>query len=68
MFAGTNQSFSLWVVRNCSSKTLRRRVKEGAIPAFEKLINQDKVLAILGPTLSNSALAADPIAQDKKSA
>lgn len=43
-----------------------RSVKEGAIPAFEKLIGTDKVVAILGPTLSNSALAADPIAQDKK--
>jgi branched-chain amino acid transport system substrate-binding protein len=43
-----------------------RSVKEGAIPAFEKLIGQDKVIAILGPTLSNSAQAADPIAQDKK--
>ncbi|MGE3271255.1 MAG: ABC transporter substrate-binding protein, partial [Chloroflexota bacterium] len=43
-----------------------RSVKEGAIPAFEKLINVDKVPAILGPTLSSSALASDPIAQDKK--
>jgi branched-chain amino acid transport system substrate-binding protein len=43
-----------------------RSVKEGAISAFEKLINQDKVVAILGPTLTNSALAADPIAQEKK--
>ncbi len=43
-----------------------RSVKEGAIAAFEKLINQDKVVAILGPTLSNSAKAADPIAQEKK--
>jgi branched-chain amino acid transport system substrate-binding protein len=39
--------------------------KEGAIAAFTKLIEQDKVLAILGPTLSNSALASDPIAQGK---
>lgn len=43
-----------------------RSTKEGAIAAFEKLINQDKVVAILGPTLSNSAVAADPMAQDKK--
>ena len=43
-----------------------RSTKEGAIAAFEKLINQDKVVAILGPTLSNSAKAADPIAQEKK--
>jgi branched-chain amino acid transport system substrate-binding protein len=43
-----------------------RSTKEGAIAAFEKLINQDKVPAILGPTLSNSAKAADPIAQERK--
>ena len=30
---------------------------------FQRLISQDKVVAILGPTLSNSAFAADPIAQ-----
>lgn len=38
--------------------------KEQAISVFEKLINQDGVVAILGPTLSNSAFAADPIAQE----
>jgi branched-chain amino acid transport system substrate-binding protein len=43
-----------------------RSVKEGAIPAFEKLIGQDRVPAILGPTLSNSARAAHPIAQDRQ--
>ena len=31
--------------------------KKQAISAFEKLIKQDKVAAILGPTLSNSAFA-----------
>ncbi len=30
---------------------------------FQRLIRQDKVIAILGPTLSNSAFAADPLAQ-----
>jgi branched-chain amino acid transport system substrate-binding protein len=30
---------------------------------FQRLIHQDKVVAILGPSLSNSAFAADPIAQ-----
>jgi branched-chain amino acid transport system substrate-binding protein len=30
---------------------------------FQRLIRQDKVLAILGPSLSTSAFAADPIAQ-----
>ncbi|MBM2812436.1 MAG: amino acid/amide transporter substrate-binding protein, family [Chloroflexi bacterium] len=43
-----------------------RSTKEGAQAAFEKLINQDKVVALLGPTLSANALAADPIAQAKK--
>lgn len=38
--------------------------KEQAISVFEKLINQDEVVAILGPTLSNSAFAADPVAQE----
>lgn len=38
--------------------------KAQAINVFQKLINQDKVAAILGPTLSNSAFAADPIAQE----
>ncbi len=33
------------------------------INVFQKFINQDKVLAIIGPTLSNVALAADPVAQ-----
>jgi branched-chain amino acid transport system substrate-binding protein len=30
---------------------------------FQRLIHQDQVVAILGPSLSNSAFAADPIAQ-----
>ena len=38
--------------------------KAQSINAFQKLINQDKVVAILGPTLSNSAFAADPVAQE----
>jgi branched-chain amino acid transport system substrate-binding protein len=40
--------------------------KEEAINAFKKLIFQDKVLMVFGPTLSNSAQAADPIAQSAK--
>lgn len=40
--------------------------KAQAINVFQKLINQDKVVAILGPTLSNSAFAADPVAQEAK--
>jgi branched-chain amino acid transport system substrate-binding protein len=34
------------------------------ITAFEKLINQDQVSIIIGPTLSNTAFSTDPIAQD----
>ncbi|HZV94173.1 MAG TPA: ABC transporter substrate-binding protein, partial [Caldimonas sp.] len=37
--------------------------KEQAIDVFKKLIFQDRVLMLFGPTLSNSAQAADPIAQ-----
>ena len=40
--------------------------KEEAINVFKKLIFQDKVLMVFGPTLSNSAQAADPIAQGSK--
>ncbi|HEX9268510.1 MAG TPA: ABC transporter substrate-binding protein [Candidatus Limnocylindria bacterium] len=36
---------------------------EGAVTAFRKLVSQDRVAAILGPTLSNSAVAAHPVAQ-----
>jgi branched-chain amino acid transport system substrate-binding protein len=36
---------------------------QGGITAFNKLINQDKVVAIIGPTLSNTATSTDPIAQ-----
>lgn len=37
--------------------------KEEAINVFKKLIFQDNVVMVFGPTLSNSAQAADPIAQ-----
>jgi branched-chain amino acid transport system substrate-binding protein len=40
--------------------------KEEAINVFKKLIFQDQVLMTFGPTLSNSAQAADPIAQAGK--
>lgn len=43
-----------------------RSTKEGAITAFDKLLKKDKVVAILGPTLSNSAKASNPIAQAAK--
>ncbi len=35
-----------------------------ATTVFEKLINEDNVVAIIGPTLSNAALSSDPIAQE----
>ncbi len=37
--------------------------KEQGINVFQRFINRDKVAAILGPTLSTTATAADPIAQ-----
>jgi branched-chain amino acid transport system substrate-binding protein len=40
--------------------------KEEAINVFRKLIFQDKVLMVFGPTLSNGGLAAHPIAQSAK--
>lgn len=39
---------------------------EGANTTFNKLINEDKVVAIVGPTLSNAAKSSDPIAQQAK--
>lgn len=36
--------------------------EQGAINAFNTLINQDKVVGIVGPTLSQQAFAADPVA------
>ncbi len=36
--------------------------EQGAINAFQTLINQDKVVGIVGPTLSQQAFGADPIA------
>jgi branched-chain amino acid transport system substrate-binding protein len=38
----------------------------GAINAFQNLINQEKVVAIVGPTLSQQAFSADPIANRLK--
>jgi branched-chain amino acid transport system substrate-binding protein len=40
--------------------------KEQGINVFQKFINQDKVSVILGPTLSTTATAADPLAQQAK--
>lgn len=38
----------------------------GAVNAFQNLITRDKVVAIIGPTLSQQAFAADPIADRAK--
>ncbi|MES2999756.1 MAG: ABC transporter substrate-binding protein [Pseudomonadota bacterium] len=40
--------------------------KEEAINVYKKLIFQDKVLMVFGPTLSNSAASVNPIAQGAK--
>ena len=36
---------------------------DGGVTAFKKLVQQDRVAAILGPTLSGTAVAAHPVAQ-----
>jgi len=41
-------------------------VKEQGINVFQRFINRDQVSAIIGPTLSTTATAADPIAQQEK--
>ena len=40
--------------------------KEQGIAVFQRFINKDRVAAIIGPTLSNTAYAADPLAQQAK--
>jgi branched-chain amino acid transport system substrate-binding protein len=40
--------------------------KEQGINVFQRFMNRDKVAAIIGPTLSNTAKAADPLAQQQK--
>jgi len=40
--------------------------EQGAINAFQTLINQGKVVGIVGPTLSQQAFSADPIADRAK--
>ncbi len=37
--------------------------KEQGIAVYQRFINRDRVAAIIGPTLSNTATAADPLAQ-----
>ncbi len=40
--------------------------ENGAINAFQSLINKDKVVGIVGPTLSQQAFSADPVADRAK--
>jgi branched-chain amino acid transport system substrate-binding protein len=40
--------------------------KSQGISVYQKFINQDRVAAIIGPTLTNTAVAADPVAQSAK--
>src|SRR5207253_10042838 len=40
--------------------------KEQGINVFQRFINTDKASAILGPTLSTTATAADPLAQQAR--
>ncbi|MBD2357865.1 ABC transporter substrate-binding protein [Tolypothrix sp. FACHB-123] len=40
--------------------------ENGAINAFQTLINKDKVVGIVGPTLSQQAFSADPVADRAK--
>jgi branched-chain amino acid transport system substrate-binding protein len=40
--------------------------EQGAINAFQTLITRDRVVGIVGPTLSQQAFAADPIANNAK--
>jgi branched-chain amino acid transport system substrate-binding protein len=40
--------------------------EQGAINAFQTLINRDRVVGIVGPTLSQQAFSADPIADRAK--
>ncbi len=40
--------------------------KEQGLAVFQRLISRDRVSAIIGPTLSNTAYATDPLAQSAK--
>ena len=43
-----------------------RSTIDGAIEAYNKLINEDKVVAIIGPTSSSQVQMAFPVAQEKQ--
>jgi branched-chain amino acid transport system substrate-binding protein len=57
--AGTLRGIKLVAVIEDDAST-----KEQGIAVFLRLMNRDRVSAILGPTLSNTATAADPLAQE----
>jgi branched-chain amino acid transport system substrate-binding protein len=59
--AGTLKGVKLEAVIEDDAST-----KEQGIAVFQRFINKDKVSAIIGPTLSNTATAADPLAQQAK--
>jgi len=61
-----NASNSLGGVRLQATVEDDGSTKEQGINVFQKFINQDKVSVILGPTLSTTATAADPLAQQAK--
>jgi branched-chain amino acid transport system substrate-binding protein len=56
--AGTVPGVKLEVVIEDDAST-----KEQGIAVYQRLISRDRVSAIIGPTLSNTATAADPLAQ-----
>jgi branched-chain amino acid transport system substrate-binding protein len=59
--AGTLKGVTLQAVLEDDAST-----KEQGIAVFQRFINKDRVGVILGPTLSNTATAADPLAQAAK--
>ncbi len=59
--AGTLKGVKLEAIAEDDAST-----KEQGINVFQRFINRDKVSVILGPTLSNTAKAADPLAQAQK--
>ncbi len=56
-YLGENTTFAIPVEDSAGDK-------DQAVAAMTKLIDEDKVVAVIGPTLSSEALAADPIAQE----
>src|SRR4029077_18185659 len=54
---GVNGAKMVLVIADDQSTT------DGGVTGFRKQTSQDRVVAILGPTLSNTAVAAHPVAQ-----